>query len=821
MKLELDFAVEKPLLDYEFAIGSRFADASEMLDAGIKCAQEGSREEARRLLLRVAADEPENETAWLWLASVSDYPEELLVFLQNVLNVNPNSERALEWLKQTKSMLANTFVQRGVQAAQESRQQLAVQYFTQALAHDDRNEAAWLALAADAASPEEKAARLAKVLSINPNNETAAASLQSLNLEISQALLKKANSAAISGERGEARQFLAAALENAPELEEAWILKAYLANEAREKIDCYEKILSLNPENEAALAGLTSLQASMQKSADRKSNHATLYEASARDDGENQSNESLESSSDIREFQAERFSEKIHASEEMSEVDENSENENSEDESQNFAVEFRADENFSAEFPENPLGEIEANFTDEVKSRGDFRDAPGDFGSVADDENRVSDDDERIEDSDDFLLIDDADALESPEDFDFESISYLDETDETGDAPLLENAVCGVESKDEVLELPISGDLSETEENEFFAIEFSNVSDEENFAPAAKTAQPSENEPNEEVLTGEESSVSAEDAHGENVYAVESNAASENLSPNQELAAAQRRNFARNENFSPSADFYAAPDNAANSIHKSFLPQTEPFACPFCCAVNAPQSFACRACRAMLSLSDLEMLLSHTAARADVLEMWIAALESERAARPLTETELTHLAIAHLNAKNPRAGLNYLQQASRMTPNNIVLASKVNFLAIRLSEIEAQESRAEAATKLRNLTIMIVDHNPTVRRLVCSKLEKSGHTVVAASDGTEALSKIREVVPDLILLDIVLPQMDGYQVCKLIRGNEPTRDVPVVMLSGKEGFFDQARGLTAGTTGYITKPFGPETLMRTIETYVV
>ena len=67
----------------------------------------------------------------------------------------------------------------------------------------------------------------------------------------------------------------------------------------------------------------------------------------------------------------------------------------------------------------------------------------------------------------------------------------------------------------------------------------------------------------------------------------------------------------------------------------------------------------------------------------------------------------------------------------------------------------------------------------------------------------------------------MMPQMDGYQVCKLIRSHAPTRNVPVIMISGKDGFFDKVRGRMAGTTGYITKPFGPETLMRTIESYVV
>jgi twitching motility two-component system response regulator PilG len=71
----------------------------------------------------------------------------------------------------------------------------------------------------------------------------------------------------------------------------------------------------------------------------------------------------------------------------------------------------------------------------------------------------------------------------------------------------------------------------------------------------------------------------------------------------------------------------------------------------------------------------------------------------------------------------------------------------------------------------------------------------------------------------LILLDITMPRLDGYQVCKLVRGNAATKNVPVVMISGKDGFFDKVRGRMAGSTAYITKPFGPETLIKTVETY--
>jgi twitching motility two-component system response regulator PilG len=136
-----------------------------------------------------------------------------------------------------------------------------------------------------------------------------------------------------------------------------------------------------------------------------------------------------------------------------------------------------------------------------------------------------------------------------------------------------------------------------------------------------------------------------------------------------------------------------------------------------------------------------------------------------------------------------------------------------------LSEIERQESNN--STKSKNRRILVVDDSATVRKLISSKLEKSGHEVTCAVDGVDAMDKLNEFVPDLILLDIMMPQLDGYQVCKLIRTNELTKDVPIVMISGKDGFFDKVRGRMAGTTGYITKPFGPETLMKTLETYIV
>jgi CheY-like chemotaxis protein len=116
--------------------------------------------------------------------------------------------------------------------------------------------------------------------------------------------------------------------------------------------------------------------------------------------------------------------------------------------------------------------------------------------------------------------------------------------------------------------------------------------------------------------------------------------------------------------------------------------------------------------------------------------------------------------------------------------------------------------------------ILVVDDSPVVRKLISSKLEESGYQVILAGSGSEALAAIASKRPDLVLLDVAMPKMDGYQVCERIRKNKSTRNVPVIMISGKDGYFDEERGQKAGTSSFISKPFGPETLMRTLETHL-
>lgn len=259
-----------------------------------------------------------------------------------------------------------------------------------------------------------------------------------------------------------------------------------------------------------------------------------------------------------------------------------------------------------------------------------------------------------------------------------------------------------------------------------------------------------------------------------------------------------------------------APENNKRITYKL---QAEVVACPFCNSENDPKAIICFSCRTMLTLSDLEMLLAHAKTDREILRQAVERLELENHLRSFSAAELKILAIGQINLKNLPQGFAYLQQALQMMPNDVVLSAQVNALAIRLTEIRQQQSIHDSMPKGR--TILIGDDSETVRSLISGKLEKSGHRVLCAADGVDALEKVNANLPDLVFLDVSMPRMDGYQVCKLIRCNNSTKDIPVVLISDKDGFLDKVRGHLAGTTGYIVKPFGPERLMRAVETYII
>jgi twitching motility two-component system response regulator PilG len=116
--------------------------------------------------------------------------------------------------------------------------------------------------------------------------------------------------------------------------------------------------------------------------------------------------------------------------------------------------------------------------------------------------------------------------------------------------------------------------------------------------------------------------------------------------------------------------------------------------------------------------------------------------------------------------------------------------------------------------------VLLVDDSKTIRRSASKFLSNAGYTVITAVDGFEALSKVVEHRPALIFADIMMPRLDGYQTCALIKNNADYRNIPIVMLSSKDGLFDKARARVVGSDAHLSKPFTAESLAAAVEEHL-
>ena len=123
------------------------------------------------------------------------------------------------------------------------------------------------------------------------------------------------------------------------------------------------------------------------------------------------------------------------------------------------------------------------------------------------------------------------------------------------------------------------------------------------------------------------------------------------------------------------------------------------------------------------------------------------------------------------------------------------------------------------ASSLAGIKVMVIDDSNTIRRSAEIFLKQAGCEVILAEDGFDALSKIADHAPAVIFCDIMMPRLDGYQTCTLIKKNARFAATPVIMLSSKDGLFDRARGRMVGSDEYLTKPFTKDSLLKTVGTY--
>lgn len=124
-------------------------------------------------------------------------------------------------------------------------------------------------------------------------------------------------------------------------------------------------------------------------------------------------------------------------------------------------------------------------------------------------------------------------------------------------------------------------------------------------------------------------------------------------------------------------------------------------------------------------------------------------------------------------------------------------------------------------TEFAGLKVMVIDDSKTIRRTAESLLKKVGCAVFTADNGFEALPVINQHQPDIIFIDIMMPRLDGYQTCALLKNNPNFNNIPVIMLSSKDGLFDRAKGRVVGAEQYLTKPFSRDDLLGALRTHLV
>lgn len=252
--------------------------------------------------------------------------------------------------------------------------------------------------------------------------------------------------------------------------------------------------------------------------------------------------------------------------------------------------------------------------------------------------------------------------------------------------------------------------------------------------------------------------------------------------------------------------------------------------CPFCWSPLERKAKRCHYCNGRLVITDA---LNHDDLDALDSNSFIDSVTryTNVIARETNANAYYFLSLANCNLKKTDEALDLLNEACRNYPDNQFIEQQLNIVlnhvAQRLTKYENIKPEAEkkpdasdtpvAADKKK---ILVVQNSPTTRKVVVMTLKQEGFLMIEAQDGLEALSKIDEERPDLVLLDTVLPKMDGYKILSIIKENKELKDMPVIMLTSKGGFLDKFKGKLAGSSAYLTKPFEPKDLVSMVKKHI-
>jgi twitching motility two-component system response regulator PilG len=249
--------------------------------------------------------------------------------------------------------------------------------------------------------------------------------------------------------------------------------------------------------------------------------------------------------------------------------------------------------------------------------------------------------------------------------------------------------------------------------------------------------------------------------------------------------------------------------------------------CPICQGRAKDKFLNCPGCGAVLDLARADQALANPTADAARVQDGAARLAADVRAHP-TFVAHYYLGMALLNLGRPEDALPQFRAAQKYKPDDPNLVAQVVQLEAAVSDAAPPTRKFQAPPRARPTpppagpgpkTVLIVDDSPTLRRILGLTLQKNGFQVIEAADGEDALDRARERPPDLVLLDVHMPGLDGFAVCKRLREDPATARTPVILLGGKDGFLDRMRGRTAGSDRHVAKPFQPDALLRVVREY--
>lgn len=232
--------------------------------------------------------------------------------------------------------------------------------------------------------------------------------------------------------------------------------------------------------------------------------------------------------------------------------------------------------------------------------------------------------------------------------------------------------------------------------------------------------------------------------------------------------------------------------------HKDTEKEEESYECPFCGRSDPQDFYRCPDCNAVVNL-DLELMKDLSEVNVSQIEQSIEGFAYSMKNDPFNMHFWS--AVGYMNLFRSELAMTHLLQAHYLQPTDI--------------DVEAALEKLK-----RRKLILVVDDSATIRSLVTRVLEKNGCRTLEAASGTDALGFLDQKDIAGVILDIGMPGLDGYKVCRMMREHPRTAKVPIIMLSGNDGFFDKVRGKLAGSTDYLTKPLRPNMLMASIHKHI-